>query len=485
MRRMLVIAIAVLLAVGGIADAKTDKVVAGLRKKEATVTRKCATELLKTAKRLTALKAYDEAREQITLAMTIAPADEKSRKACRKEWTKLEKKLDETPEDVAEKAGELAAARSDACAKLLSPRLDAWAKAERPEELARLATTAVGCFGEDNAAFEALDLTWFEPYLVWARGADVERWKQGDEFVDGAWVGAEKVKELDAEHADWGSPWVIGDGIHEVRTVMPLRAAKRVLKYVTSYRTFVIDYFDGEWEWKQSSAPLPIYLTETQADYQARLADFDPVLTRSKAAALYAQKTGGLSPVFLTFEPKIDGSTGEKIGWDSLLRDVRHEVTHQILFESAMAQGAGVNPTGKIDWVGEGIATFLGSHMPRKGRWRLARREQEPYGNGFEPGPFAWTKGNFDTVRKLDDYFTNIKPNLGDVYEYFVAATLCYFLLEGADRRYRKSMVALLVETHWTRGNSKTFSKCFGKVKFDEMQSEWRKFVTSISIQSK
>ena len=37
-------------------------------------------------------------------------------------------------------------------------------------------------------------------------------------------------------------------------------------------------------------------------------------------------------------------------------------------------------------------------------------------------------------------------------------------------------------EAHWTKGNSKTFSKCFGKVNLEEMQVEWRDFVKAMSI---
>ena len=74
-----------------------------------------------------------------------------------------------------------------------------------------------------------------------------------------------------------------------------------------------------------------------------------------------------------------------------------------------MAQGAGVG--GNIDWVSEGIATFLGSHMPRKGRWELARPAREPYANGFEPGPFAWVKGQVgESMRGLRD-----DPSSGEV----------------------------------------------------------------------
>ncbi len=204
--------------------------------------------------------------------------------------------------------------------------------------------------------------------------------------------------------------------------------------------------------------------------------------TGSKASALYVQKTGGLCPVFLTFEPK-SVTKGTDIGWPSLLRDVRHEVAHQLPYESCMAQGAGVG--GNIDWVSEGIATFLGSHQPREGQWRLKRLAQEPYADGFEPGPFAWTKGNLATVRPLEEYVSAFKSNLTDVHDYFVATTLTYFLLHGEGRRYRAPMIDLLIDVHMARGGKDSFAKRFGKVDFALLQKQWEDFVRGISLQDR
>ena len=361
----------------------------------------CAAELVKASKALVALEAFGEAREELRLAAGIAPQEA----APRKELAKLVSSNAVTPDATEEKVTKARDTAHANCVTALVPALDVWEKAARPEEFAQLATVAAASLG-GGEALQRFELAWFEPYLVWARKADVERWEKGDEFVDGAWADAARVKELDAAHADWKSPWAVGDGVHEVRTVLPYRTAKRVLENVRSYRRFVIDEFAGEWEWKPSKSPLPIWLTGTQADYQARLREYDSGAAKSQASALYVQRTGGLCPVFLTFEPRVAGS-GVKIDWPALLRDVRHEVAHQILYESCMAQGAGVG--GNIDWVSEG--------------------------------------------------------------------------LEGADRRYRSSMVKLCIEVHMARGGAKTFGECFGEVDLEKMQEEWREFVAGMSIQ--
>ncbi len=451
-----------------------NKAVKAVRKKEAAATKKCIATLLKSAKALAGMKAYDEARGEIRVALHLDPSHAKAAK----ELVKLRKKTDETPEAVEEKAEAAIEKAHTACSDLFVPVLDAWAKAEWPEELAQLATVAVTHL--DDEPFEALDLTWFDPYLLWARSVDVERWEKGDEFWDGAWVSADDVKKLDEAHAKWSDPWLVDDGVQQVKTTMSLRDAKRVSHYVRSFRAFVIDYFHGEWAWTQPNELLPIFLTRTQVDYTARLTDYDPGSARSKASALYVQRTGGICPVFLTFEPK-SVATGTNIGWVSILRDVRHEVAHQLLYESAMADGAGVG--GNIDWVSEGIATFLGSHQPSKSGWRLKRLAQEPYGTGFEPGPFAWTMGNLDSVGPLETYFAEFKPNLNEVHEYWVATTLTYFLLHGGDRAYRKPMMQLLIDVHMARGDKDSFAKHFGKVDFATMQRQWEKFVKGISIQ--
>jgi hypothetical protein len=469
-------AVALLLVASHAAHAD-DKAVAAIQKQQAAAEAKCAADLVKCAKALVALKAFDEAREELRLAMALAPADA----ACRKEYAKLLASKGDTPDAASEKVEAVRTPVHAACVATLLPVLKAWSQAERPEEFARLATAAVASLGRDDA-LKPFDLVWHEPYLAWAKKADVDRWEKGDEFVDGAWLDAEKVKALDAKHTAWASPWTVGDGVHEVRTVMPLRAAKRVLEYVRAYRRFVIDSFAGEWQWTQSKGPLPIYLTETQTDYQARIHAFDASAPNSHASAIYLQRTGGLSPVFLTFEPNLSGGGKVKIDWPSLLRDLRHESAHQILFESAMAQGAAVSAAGAIDWVSEGVANFLACHRPAEGRWRLARPAQEPYGNGTEPASFAWVKANFEAVPPLAKQ-VETRTNIASVEGYYAATTLSYFLLVGADGRYRPSFMKMITEVHACRGSAKTFTECFGKVDMAKMQDEWKAFVEGISIE--
>lgn len=456
-----------------------DKAVAAIQKQQAAAEAKCAADLVRCAKALAGMKAFDEAREELRFAMTVAPQDA----GCRKEYAKLLTLRADTPEGAAQKATDARTPVHAACVAALVPVLEAWDKAGRPEEFAHLATTTVACF-ERPKALETFDLVWFEPYLAWARKSDADRWTKGDEFVDGAWLDAEKVKALDAKHEAWASPWTVGDGVHEVRTVMPLRAAKRVIEYVRSYRRFVIDYFAGEWEWKQSRGPLPIYLTATQADYQARIRAYDSSAPAPHASAIYLQRTGGLSPVFLTFEPNLLGGGVTKIDWPSLLRDLRHESAHQILYESAMAQGAAVAAAGSIDWVSEGTANFLACHRPAEGRWRLARPAEEPYGSGFEPASFAWVKANFEAVPPLAKQVES-RGNIESVEGYHAATTLAYFLLAGEDRRYRSAFVKMITEVHASRGGPKTFAECFGKVDMAKMQEQWKAFVDGISIEKK
>jgi len=472
------VAVALLLSFAAYARAD-DKAVAAIRKQQDTAEAKCAAEVVKCAKALAAMKAFDEARDELRTAMIIAPHDA----ACRKEYAKLLAVKGDTPDAVTQKVADARSAAHAGCVATLVPVLTAWDKAGRPEEFASLATAAVACF-ERPDALKAFELTWYEPYLFWAKKADIDRWEKGDEFVEGAWVDADKVKALDAKHANWTGPWVVGDGIHEVRTVMPLRAAKRVLEYVHAYRQFVIDYFAGEWEWKQSKSPLPIYLTETQADFQARMREYDPGGRPSHAAAIYLQKTGGICPVFVTFEPQIQGGSPAKIDWPSLLRDVRHETAHQILYESAMAQGAGVVPANAIDWVSEGVANFLACHRPLEGRWRLSRAAQEPYGTGYEPASFAWVRGNFDAVPPLAKQ-VETRSNIESVEGYYAATTLAYFLLVGEERRYRAPFLKMITEVHASRAVVKTFAECFGKVDMAKMQEEWKSFVDGISIEKK
>ncbi|MBI3843162.1 MAG: hypothetical protein HY292_00860 [Planctomycetes bacterium] len=457
-------------AAGGPNDAR----VAALTKQDSAAREKCADDLVRLARGLAEQKAFEEARDELRRAMAIAPADA----GCRKEFAKLASAAGKTPDAAREKSTAMREPVHAHCAAVLADVLKAWDGADRPDEFARLATSVKAELSGD-AALAGFELEWSEDFGLWLRKKDAARLATGAEFIDGAWVEAADVAKQDAAHADWKKPWVLSDGVHEVRTTMSRLTAKRVLEHVSEFRRVVLDEFTGEWDLKAPRGVLPVIVTATQSEFAAKIREIPAQNNIPNAAAVYLRGSTALNPCFATFEPKdTDGST-KKVGWPGLLFTLRHEIAHQILFEYSKQASGGM---GSIGWCSEGLANLLACFEPVKGHWRLRRRAEIPFATGYIPGAFAWVQSNFAEVAPLSKLLVDIgDPTTATAY--FVDTVLVDFLLEGDGRRHRASMIKLAQLVHQGGCDATTFGKVFGKVDFPKLQSEWQAFVRSIEIE--
>jgi hypothetical protein len=467
------LALAIVLAIAvGARAAGADARVAAIAKQDAAVRQKLAADLARLARELAAMKAVDEARGELRRAMAIAPADA----ACRKDVAKLANDPGATPDAIKEKCKAAIEPVHARCAAALVDVLKTWDAADRPDEFARLATVARAELSADLAGF---DVDWSEDFGMWFRKKDLARLAAGAEFVDGAWVEAADVAKLDAAHADWKKPWVLSDGVHEVRTTMSRRTAKRVLEHVSQFRRVVLDEFAGEWDLRPPKSALPVIVTATQAEFQARLREWPAMNDLPNAAAIYVRGNVPLCPCIATFEPKdTDGST-KQAGWPTFSFVLRHEIAHQILYEYSKYGGFGVENVG---WCSEGIANYLACFESVKGRWRLRRKAETPFAKGYLPGAFTWVQANLAHVDPLSKLLPDARmPTTGEAY--LVDATLAYFLLEGDGRRHRRQTIQLAELVHQGRCDAGSFAKIFGKVDFAKLQSSWEAFVRAIEIE--
>jgi hypothetical protein len=455
----------------GASDAK----IAALSKQERLAREKCAGDLVKLARALTGSKAIGAARVELRRAMAIAPTDS----VCRKESSKLPPAAGEVADSADDKSKAAIEPVHARCVTALVELLKAWDKADRPDEFARLATVIHAELAGEQA-LESFDLEWSEELGLLFRKKDAARLAAGDEFIDGAWVDATAVAKLDASHADWKKPWVLSDGVHEVRTTMSRRTARRVLEHVTAFRRVVLDEFVGEWDLRPPKGSLPVIVTATQEQFRERVSAFPRAAQMpSAAAAVYVGGSTPLGPCIATFEPRDTDGSVKKIGWPGFLVTLRHEVAHQILYEYSKHGSAGAEIIG---WCSEGIANYLACFEPLKGHWRLRRRALTPFAIGYLPGPFAWVKSNLERVGPISKRLLEAgAPATAEAY--LADATLAYFLLEGEGRRYRQRMIRLAELVHQGRGDGGSFQKVFGKVDFAKLQAEWEAFVRSLEIE--
>ncbi|MBI3724754.1 hypothetical protein HY251_12485 [bacterium] len=330
------------------------------------------------------------------------------------------------------------------------------------------------------------DATFFEPYSRWIPAADARRLESGSEFVDGKWLERAQVTALDRSHATWKDPWVVSDGVHEVRTTLPLRTARQLLSYIGTYRRFLVRHLAGLWEIAPPKGGLlPVIVTASQADHRARW-EAEPRtagVPLNGGAACYLVSSDPLNPCFVTFEPVLGEGRVAKVPLEVVLSALTHEITHQIVFEHAKPARK-ERDSGMNAWCVEGLAAYMQQWKLERGRWRLERAARNvPLGGGrfttLDPA-FAWAKEHEHALPPLSRFLAIPKEKFYKLENYHMAGTLTWFLLEGEKGKYRKSFARFLELVHESQDDEKSFSTCFEGVDQKVLQAELTRFVAGI-----
>ena len=349
--------------------------------------------------------------------------------------------------------------------------------------LALLKVHLPGC----ESAFEKLGLAWFATYSSWVAKGDVAKLEAGQEEIDGAWRDTEAVAALNRKHSTWEDPWVLDDGVHELRTTLPLRSARRLLHYITAYRAFFLSQFAGDWDLRPPAGKLPIVATAKQAELR------DLVLKHTKgamdvtqsvhAAAYYLYTPEPLNPCFVTLEPTNLKGEPFTITVDDVIRTLTHELTHQICFEYSKHDSDRTRSVEHQMWAVEGLAVFVPNYALERGAWRLTRVRSFKMGEKAGHAPFAWAKENAGKMPSIDLLVATRRAQFTTGENYMTSATLVYFLLEGGGGRHRRRLLSLLDTVHRIRDKESTFDEAFKEIDRKALQEEFRKFVEAIPIE--
>jgi hypothetical protein len=452
-------------------------------KKEEAALAAVVDELVKLARACDGAKAVKDARAELDLALAVAPGSKKAKD----ELEKLAKKEDRPAATWAAKFEKDRKKSHDKCAGTLADQALSWQKAKDDERAAKLCHLIHQAFPECDKQLEKAGYKWFEPYLDLLPATQVKLLEAGGEEVDGKWTEGPAVEALNKKHATWTDPWVISDDVHELRTTMPLRTAKRILLNVGLYRKFFLERFQGAWDLKAPKGKLPVILTATQAEHAARLKEeaekrggkLDSV---PNGAALYLQTNGDLNPCFVTFEPLDATGKSFKVDFDGVQIPLKHEITHQICFELSKHDYDRTRGIKFQFWAVEGIANFMEYYTADHGRWHLARPARIPMGPGYIEGAFAYTKNHIAEIPEIKDFVAIPHEKFLTVENYHIAATLAYFLLEGENGKYRDGFIKLCETVHKVHDAADTFETCFKGMDLSAMQREWRSFVNKIPI---
>jgi hypothetical protein len=456
---------------------------AKIQKQETQARSKAAAEFAAVARLAASVNALNEARDAYADALAFSPQDEK----VKKELEDLKKRRVKKEKPAATALPQINERRTKAqskAAEVLSPVVDDYATADRSDDLARLVALMRTHRVPVDALIKKYDLVFFEPYYDWRRKKDVERLDAGWELVDGAWCDPKSVDALDATHKDWKNPWRIADEVHELRTTMPLRTARRVLATVASFRGFLLDYLSGEIDLRQPSMKLPIVLTETRDEMDQRMREAgDNGSAPSQAAAFYLASSRPGSPCFVSFEMKGVGGTLTKVDMKGLRYGLLHEVTHQILFEFMKFGADNSRPTEQYPWVEEGLAEFFPNYVLSDGVWVLKYARKVPMAkDSYAEGGFGWCHDHAGNLPPLKEFVDLSRSEMNNVNNYHMACALAAYLLEGKDRAYRPAMCNLATLVHQAREKSDSFESCFKGTDIDALDAEFKAFCRDIKV---
>lgn len=451
-----------------------------LAKKEQATLATIADELLKLARFCATNKALDEARAELDLGLSIAP----DAKKLSDERTKLGDKKDKVRDGFAAKYTAEQKKAYDKCAMALADLIVLYEKDGATEKWERSLELLGKSFPNETKAAAKTGAVYFEPYQRWFGAKDAEKLKSGGELHEGKWLTRTEVEALDKEHADWKSPWILSDEVHEVKTIMPLRTAKTILIFVGAYRRFFLKEFDGLWDLKAPSGKLPVIVTETQKDLRERMAELTngAGLEKMNGAAYYLMTNSALNPCFVTFEPTDATGKTVKVKLDDVFHAIEHEVTHQIAFEYSKHDYDNTRMMEHQFWSVEALANFMDYYRFEKGTWRLSHPKILKLGSEATQGAFAWCVENQGSLPALEKFTKLTHAKFMTVENYHIAATVGYFLLLGEGGKYKRSFVKLLEAVHKVHDTPKTWDEAFPGVEFKTLDGEFRRFVNKIKI---
>jgi hypothetical protein len=447
----------------------------------------CATQLLELARFCSRNKAYREARSELETALALAPDD----KACQKELDDLgdlasgaTKYFRENYEHERSNAHARAALR-------LSDLALGFKKAGNQGRSQRWVDAIQEHFpGETTEkALRRLGLVYFEPYLLWTEPTDAKRYEAGCELVEGEWKDAANVATLNARHATWSDPWVVSDGVYELRTTVSLRLARRVLAQASAYRTFFLGQLGRVWDLRAPAGKLPIILARNQQDWKEQIdaesknLGFE-IVAPQNAAAFYVVSDHALDPCFVTLEARTLEGNLLKFGWDNLLLVLKHELTHQIAWEYSRYDDQGSGLPEKNFWAVEAIANFMCFYANDRGHWHLLRPKTIPTRSEgtYAVSPFAWCQEHLDDLPRLEDYFETPPERFMNESCYSMATCVAYFLLFGEQKRYRGGFLDLLERVHKHRAGPNAFAECFPGVDLAQLNRQFIRFTGGIAL---
>ncbi|MCA8926223.1 MAG: CAP domain-containing protein, partial [Planctomycetes bacterium] len=294
--------------------------------------------------------------------------------------------------------------------------------------------------------FEALQLkqglVWDEK-LAWIKIEDKARYEKGEVFdlQHGRWS---TLAEANRTHSSPADPWVLKTEHFELRSTADLDVSARTSErleafYLAMFRQYDLFFGNGAgaliFGVAKNTKPLIVNFYRDEQQFRANA---NP--PTGWAAGFYS---GGQHASFFY---DIQGSSAN-------ITVLQHEVTHQILGETAGGGGA-------MAWLAEGAAVYLEDAFFKDGGLVLGEMRHHQrvstYAGNLRNG------GNEHSLKTMiTDYVTSAQWDSGDIAtNYRGAGAAVYFLCNFDEGRYRADFVEFLRDAY--RGQRPNLSTYFG-----------------------
>ncbi len=318
-----------------------------------------------------------------------------------------------------------------------------WCGREYPAGKAEAARAVLGELPDFAAAHLALGETYSEE-LGWVSGERAEKVRKGLLPFGRSWLPREEVLAL---RSDWNSCWTVEGKYFTVRTNTSPKLARRLLRFLDTYRSWWRSYFRGFGPNKVKGR-MSVNLFATREDYLRCTRLIFPA--SSLYGAFYFDRTG------CTYILAGSGPGGELFSPTLVAHEHSHQFVHQ--FFNAPCRRYYYKPGA---WINEGIASYCESLIVTADRTAFAGYRSLYHFRGAQAHLAA---GRLVPLAKYveteGDDFTRGKER-GVLYNEGMALVAFFLHSDGGKRR--KGFYRYVREVLSGNGSRGLFRLCFGK----------------------